>query len=60
MIRIKNFMPAIRIEGFDKATDSSRSEGAFGKEAKTTQMSRVSQRNAGRRKAQGASSPFLR
>lgn len=31
MLRVKNFVPAISLEGFEKATDSRRGEGVYGK-----------------------------
>ncbi|HIS40001.1 MAG TPA: radical SAM protein [Candidatus Aphodovivens avistercoris] len=31
MIRVKNFVPAISVEGFEEATDGRRGEGTFGK-----------------------------
>jgi len=31
MLRVKNFVPAISIEGFEEATDARRGEGTFGK-----------------------------
>ena len=33
MIRVKNFVPAISVEGFEEATDGRRGEGTFGKVA---------------------------
>ena len=31
MLRVKNFIPAISVEGFEEATDSRRGEGVFQK-----------------------------
>lgn len=38
MLRVKNFVPAISLEGFEKATDSRRGEGVFKKVLNTMEL----------------------
>jgi MoaA/NifB/PqqE/SkfB family radical SAM enzyme len=38
MLRVKNFVPAISLEGFEKATDSRRGEGVFNKVLNAMQL----------------------
>ena len=40
MIRVKNFIPAISVEGFEAATDARRGDGTFGKVAKAMRLLR--------------------
>lgn len=38
MLRVKNFVPAISLEGFEKDTDSRRGEGVYGKATKAMEL----------------------
>ncbi len=38
MLRVKNFVPAISLEGFEKATDSRRGNGVYGKAVKAMEL----------------------
>ncbi len=38
MLRVKNFVPAISLEGFEEATDSRRGEGVYNRVIKTLQL----------------------
>ena len=38
MLRVKNFVPAISIEGFEEATDSRRGKGTYKKVIETMQL----------------------
>ena len=40
MIRVKNFIPAISVEGFEAATDARRGDGTFGKVAEAMRLLR--------------------